>query len=262
MPYTRSGRVRIYWEEEGQGDPLLMIMGLGFSLAMWQNLRPVMARHFRCILYDNRGVGNSHIPLRPFSMAAMAIDAGAVLDAAGVDSAHLIGMSMGGMIGQEFTLMHPGRVRKLVLGCTHCGGPHSVRADPEVYRALSPFTFVSRERRIAAIVPFIYDASTPRDRIERDLVVVRRQRPHILGYLGQLAAVVAWRSYERLPLIQHSTLVIHGESDRLIPVANAQVLASRIPNSKLVILPAASHIFPTDQPERTRDALCQFLMSP
>jgi 3-oxoadipate enol-lactonase len=262
MPYTRNRRVRIYWEEEGRGDPLLMIMGLGFSLAMWQNLRPMMARHFRCLLYDNRGVGDSQIPLRPFSIATMANDAGAVLDAAGVDSAHVLGLSMGGMIAQELTLMHPHRVRKLVLGCTHCGGPQSVRADPEVYRALSPLTLLSRERRIAAIVPFIYDASTPRDRIERDLAVVRRNPPHILGYLSQLAAIVAWRSYERLPLITNSTLIIHGESDRLIPVANANILASRVPNSKLVVLPAASHIFPSDQPERTYDTLCQFLISP
>lgn len=259
MPYTRSGRVRIYWEEEGRGDPLLMIMGLGFSLAMWQSLRPVMARRFRCIVYDNRGVGKSQLPLRPFTIAAMAQDAAAVLDAAGAEAAHVLGLSMGGMIAQEFALAHPARVRKLVLGCTHCGGPQSVRADPEVYRALSPLTFVSRERRISAIVPFIYDASTPRDRIERDLAVVRQHPPHILGYLAQLGAIVAWRSYERLPRITQPTLIIHGENDRLIPAANAHVLASRLPNRKLVLLARASHIFPTDQPEQTQEALTEFL---
>jgi 3-oxoadipate enol-lactonase len=259
MPYAHSLGARIYWEEEGRGDPLLMIMGLGFSMAMWQNLRPMMARQFRCILCDNRGVGKSPATLRPLSMAAMARDARAVLDAAGIDAAHVLGLSMGGMIAQEFALVYPARVKKLVLGCTNCGGRESVRADPEVYRALSPLNFVSRERRLAAIVPFIYDASTPRDRIERDLAVVRRHPPHILGYLGQLGAIVAWRSYDRLPRLQNRTLVIHGQNDRLIPVANAHILAHRLPNCTLEVLPQAGHIFPSDQPERTYRCLMEFL---
>jgi 3-oxoadipate enol-lactonase len=259
MPYARSSGARIYWEQEGQGDPLLMIMGLGFSMAMWQNLRPMLARQFCCILCDNRGVGKSQLPLLPLSMAAMARDACAVLDAAGIESANVLGLSMGGMIAQEIALTCPARVRKLVLGCTNCGGRESMRADPEVYRALSPVNFVSRERRLAAIVPFIYDASTPRDRIERDLAVVRRHPPHILGYLAQLGAIVAWRSYHRLPQLQNQTLVIHGENDRLIPVVNAHILASRLPNCTLEILPQAGHIFPSDQPERTYRCLMEFL---
>lgn len=260
MPYTHNGRVRIHWQEEGQGDPLLMIMGLGMPLNMWQTLRPMMARHFRCIVFDNRGAGESH-SLLPYSIPKMADDAAAVLDAAGVESSHVLGLSMGGMIAQEFALRHPGRVRKLVLGCTQCGGSETVRADPEVYRALSPFRLESRARRIAHIVPYLYDPSTPRDRIDRDLAVVRRHPPHIWGYLGQLGAIVAWRSFDRLPLIHHPTLVIHGETDRLIPAGNAHVLASQLPNCTLVILPQAGHLFPSDQPERTYDELCRFLRS-
>jgi pimeloyl-ACP methyl ester carboxylesterase len=236
-----------------------MIMGLGFSMAMWRELRPVMARHFRTILLDNRGVGGSDIPLRPFSMASMAYDAASVLDAAGASYAHVLGLSMGGMIAQELAIRHPDRVRKLVLACTFCGGKHSIRADPQVLRVLSPRPFVSREARMEQLVPFIYDVHTPRERIDADLDVVRHNLPRLFGYLGQIYAITTWDSYDRLPQVKSRTLVIHGVTDRLVPVDNARILATRIPNAKLVLLPDASHIFPTDQPEMTRKELLSFL---
>ena len=110
-------------------------------------------------------------------------------------------------------------------------------------------------------MPFIYDSHTPRERIDRDLDVVRRNPPHILGYAFQLGAIVAWRSYERLPQIRQRTLVIHGETDRLVPPSNGHLIAARISDCQLVILPQASHIFPTDQPELTLRHLMDFLSS-
>jgi pimeloyl-ACP methyl ester carboxylesterase len=236
-----------------------MIMGLGFPLAMWRDLRPCMARRFRTIVYDNRGVGKSSVPLPPYSMAAMARDAVCVLDAAEVASAHIFGVSMGGMIAQEVALSFPNRVRKLVLGCTNCGGRRAVRAAREVRKALAPRLFVPREQRIAAVLPFIYDPHTPRDRIEQDLEVLGRNPTRRLGFIAQLLGIMSWQAYDRLPRITAPTLVIHGETDRLVPVENARILADRIPGAKLVILPQASHIFPTDQPERSRQELLDFL---
>lgn len=259
MPYTSNKRVRIYWEEGGSGDPLLMIMGLGFSMVMWRDLRQVLSGRFRVILLDNRGVGRSGVPLVPFPMASMAQDAACVMDAAGVRSAHVLGMSMGGMIAQELALNFPDRVRKLVLGCTSCGGPNSIRADPQVLRVLSPRPFASRKARMEKLVPFIYDPQTPRERIEADLEVVRRNMPPLLGYLGQLYAIMTWDAYDRIPMIKSPTLVIHGLTDQLVPAGNAGILASRIPDAKLVLLPNASHIFPTDQPELSRKELLGFL---
>ena len=113
MPYAYNHSVRLYWEEEGTGEPLLMIMGLGFGLAMWRDLRPYLAQHFRVIVFDNRGVGRSSMPARFWPLRAMAADAAAVLNAAGASSAHVLGMSLGGMIAQELTLMYPERVRRL-----------------------------------------------------------------------------------------------------------------------------------------------------
>lgn len=259
MPWATSTGVRIYWEEEGTGDPLLMIMGLSFSLAMWGELRPFLSRHFRTILFDNRCVGKSDAPLRPFTIAAMSEDAVSVMEAAGVRSADVVGISMGGMIAQELTLRFPQRVTRLVLGCTHAGGPRAVRADPRVLSALAS-PLMSRETKLAAMVPFLYHRNTPADRIAGDLKLIRDNAPHARGYLQQLAAIVLWSSWRRLPRISVPTLVIHGDSDLLVPPENAAILSARIPGARLSILPEAGHVFPTDQPELTHKELLGFLL--
>jgi len=236
-----------------------MIMGLGFTLAMWRDLRPLMSQRFRTIVFDNRGVGKSDILLRPFSISMMMRDAACVLDAAGVSSTHVIGFSMGGMIAQELALSFPDRVRKLVLGCTMCGGRHAVNPDLKVRATLARLMFMSRQRGMAALLPFLYDEHTPRARIEQDLEVLRRNATLRLGVVEQLLAILSWRSYDRLPQIKSPTLVIHGANDQLVPPENARILADRIPDAKLVILANASHIFPSDQPELAHRELLNFL---
>ena len=150
MPYAFNNGVRLYWEHEGEGDPLLMIMGLGFPLAMWRDLRSCMARQFRTIVFDNRGVGKSDVWLRPFSIPAMARDAICVMDAAGVRSAHVLGLSMGGMIAQELALLFPNRVQRLVLGCKACKRNSCVREASQRLLGCSrslPTTLRSAEHR-------------------------------------------------------------------------------------------------------------------
>lgn len=235
-----------------------MIMGLSFSMAMWGDIRGVLARWFRTILLDNRGTGRSDVPRRRSSIAHMAEDALRVLDAAGVQRADVIGVSMGGMIAQELTLQHPERVRKLILGCTHCGGFKAVLPDPGALYALT-FPFMTRAARLRAVLPLIYDPHTPKERIEADLKHLKGNLPSVLGYVQQFAAIVPWHSYDRLTRIHAPTLVVHGETDRLVPPANAPILANRIAGAKLKMIPHASHMFHTDQPEITRDMLIAFL---
>ena len=126
VPYTTSSATRIFWDESGQGDPLL-IMGLGYTHEMWHRTRPLLSQHYRTIAFDNRGVGQSDVPAGSYSIAQMAADAAAVLDAAQIQRAHVFGISMGGMIAQEFALAYPHRVRSLILGCTACGGRNAIR---------------------------------------------------------------------------------------------------------------------------------------
>ncbi len=247
MPFVENQGAKIYWDEQGEGEPLLLIMGLSYPSYMWHRTRPILAQQYRTIAFDNRGVGQSDAPPGVYSIALMASDAAAVLDAARVTSAHVFGVSMGGMIAQEFALRYPQRVRSLILGCTNAGGPHSVRAKPEVLQLLTRQAMTPEESN-EAMIPFIYDAATPRERIDEDMAIRMKWYPTPQGYMGQLQGIIQWEAYSRIAQITAPTLIIHGESDQLIPVANAQLIAERIAGAKLALIPRASHIFETDQP--------------
>jgi pimeloyl-ACP methyl ester carboxylesterase len=260
VPYVTSNGAKLYWEERGTGDPILLIMGLGASLEAWDRTAPVLAARYRVILFDNRGVGRSEVPPGPYSLEVMADDAAAVLDAAGVEWAHVYGASMGGMIAQEFALRHPTRVRKLILGCTACGGREVVRAEPDVVAALNARAKMPREEAMWMMAPHIYDASTPRERIEEDFRSRLSANGSNEGYAAQYQAIVGWKgSHARLGSLQMPTLVIHGETDRLVPPDNGRIIARAIPGSKLLMLPRASHIYMTDQSEAASAAIMSFL---
>jgi pimeloyl-ACP methyl ester carboxylesterase len=260
MAFLQNQGARIYWDEQGSGDPILLIMGLGYPSYLWHRTRPTLKERYRTIALDNRGSGQSDAPPGPYSIALMASDAAAALDAAGVERAHVFGLSMGGMIAQEFALQYPGRVRKLVLGCTACGGPKVVRAEAEVNQVLMMRGSMTVEEGIEAAVPFIYDAGTPRARIDEDLAIRRRTYPKAEAYAAQLNGILAWESYSRLGQIKAPTLVIHGETDRLVPAGNGKLIAESMVGSKLVLLPHASHIYMTDQPEASHKAVMDFLL--
>src|SRR5579862_8120319 len=173
MPYIENQGAKIYWDEQGAGEPVLLIMGLAYPSDMWYRTRPILAKKYRTIVIDNRGVARSDMPPGPYPIALMAADALAVLDAAGIDSAHVFGISMGGMIAQELTLAHPERVRSLILGCTAAGGPTAVRAEQEVTDVIMARGGISAEDAAQASVPFIYDAATPRAWIDEDIAIRR-----------------------------------------------------------------------------------------
>jgi pimeloyl-ACP methyl ester carboxylesterase len=258
VSFVENQGAKIYWDEQGSGEPLLLIMGLSYPSYMWHRSRAVLAQRLRTIALDNRGVGQSDAPPGVYSIAMMASDAAAVLDAAGVESAHVFGVSMGGMIAQEFALQYPERVRSLILGCTTAGGPHAVRAEPAVLQALMRQDMTPEESN-EAIIPFIYDAATPRERIYEDMAIRMKWYPTPQGYAGQLQGIFGWEAYSRISQITAPTLVIHGETDRLIPPANARLITERIPGAKLALIPRAGHIFDSDQPGAAAHAIVEFL---
>lgn len=259
MPFVANQGANIYWDEEGQGEPVLLIMGLGYPSVAWYRTRPVLAKRFRTIALDNRGVGRSDRPPGPYPIALMASDAAAALSAAGVESAHVFGVSMGGMIAQEFALQYPQRVRSLILGCTACGGPEAIRAEPAAGEMIIARSKMTREEATKAAQPFIYDPHTPQERIDEDLKVREPWFPHPDAYMAQVQGIMAWESFSRLAQIRVPTLVIHGESDRLVPAGNGKLISEKISGAKLVLLPNASHIFSTDQTEASHKAVLEFL---
>lgn len=260
MAFLQNQGARIYWDEQGRGDPILLIMGLGYPSYLWHRTRPALRERYRTIALDNRGSGQSDAPTGPYPIALMASDAAAALDAAGVESAHVFGLSMGGMIAQEFALQYPARVRSLILGCTAAGGPNAVRAEKRVTDVLTG-PGMGFEAMTQAMRPYVYDSSTPLDRIEEDLAIRRQWFPRPEAYMAQIQGIFAWEAYSRLQKITAPTLVIHGETDQLVPAGNSELIAARISGSKLVMLPHASHIFTTDQPESSLKVIMDFLGS-
>jgi 3-oxoadipate enol-lactonase len=261
MPFVDNQGTKIYWDEQGTGAPILLIMGLGYGSRMWHRTRPILAEKYRTIALDNRGVGKSDIPPGPYSISAMASDAAAVLDGAEAGRAHIFGVSMGGMIAQEFALQFPERVQSLILGCTAAGGPTAHRADPAVLAALQSVGSLPPEQSTEAAVSFLYDANTPRSIIDEDIAKRLSSFPTKEGYQAQLHGIYGWESYSRLPQIKAPTLVIHGKVDRLVPVGNGELIAARISGAKLVLLEHAGHLFSSDQTEAAHKAIVEFLSS-
>ena len=258
MPFVEHQGARLYWDERGAGEPLLLIMGLGYTSDMWYRALPMLEDRFRVLYFDNRGVGRSSVPAGPYPIPLLAADAAAVLRAAGVLSAHVFGISMGGMIAQEFALQYPDQVRKLALGCTTCGYLYAVPASAEVQGKTRLRAGMTPEDGSWFMVPHIYAKATPRERIAEDIAIRVRTFPTAQGYLAQLAGIFAWDARDRISAIRAETLIIHGVEDELVPPANAPEIQRRIPGSKLVMLEDASHIFFTDQPERTSAVLREF----
>jgi len=262
MPDALNAGTRIYWEAHGQGEPVLLIMGLGATMALWHRVTPILSDKYRTILLDNRGAGRSDAPPGPYSITQMADDALAVLDAAGAPKAHVFGASMGGMIAQELALNHPERVRSLILGCTAVGGNAAVLADREVGVALASRVTLPPHQAARVMVPYTYDASTPRERVEEDVAIRERTAISNDAFNAQYQAIRSWPgTLDRLGALAMPVLVIHGETDRLVPPENGRILARAIPHSKLVMIPHASHIFFTDQPEAPQAAILSFLSS-
>jgi 3-oxoadipate enol-lactonase len=260
VAFVENQGAKIYWDEQGQGAPILLIMGLGYPSGLWHRTRPVLAQKYRTVALDNRGVGLTDMPAGPYSIATMASDAAAVQDAAGVFDAHVFGVSMGGMIAQEFALQYPARTRSLILGCTSPGGPSAVRAESKVADILMVRGMTLQQAR-EAILPYIYDAATPQEKIEEDLSLRTRWLPSMEGYMAQLQGILAWEAYSRIAQITAPTLVIHGKSDALVPPGNGKLIAERIPGARLVLLEHASHLFLTDQTQAAHKEILEFLWS-
>ena len=245
----------LYWESEGRGEPVLLIMGLGMAATAWWRTVPVLARRLRVIMFDNRGCGRSDRTRGPYTIQQLAEDAAGVLDAAKEESAHVYGISLGAMIAQEFVLRYPHRVRSLVLGASTPGGRRHELPAEATLSFLRRRSSMPTEEAIWASVPYLYGTTTRErhaDRIGEDLAQRLRFPVDPAGYQAQLSAAWAHYAGDRLGAVQARTLVVHGSDDRMVPVSNGRLLADAIPGAHLEIFEGAGHIYPTDAPEADR----------
>jgi 3-oxoadipate enol-lactonase len=255
MPMVKVGNIRMYYEIHGSGEPLVMINGAAVTTEIYTELIPIYSPEYRLVLFDNRGAGRSDAPDIPYTMEMMAGDVAGLLDAIDVNTAHVFGASLGGGIAQLFTLFYPERVRSLVLSVTHCGGLHMVAPDAEIAKILSSPAMANPEERAEIMMRLCVtpEFATKNPGIIRRMKAERlKQYASSQGIRRQQQVSCATDIYERLPEIEAPTLIIHGDADRLVPVENARIMASRIPNAELVIFPGAGHILieAGDEPNR------------
>ncbi len=257
---------RIHYEVRGQGEPLALIFGYAGSSRGWgEPFLNLLEARFKTIVIDNRGTGESDKPEKPFSLADIAADAVSVLDHAKIDRAHVMGISMGGMVAQEFALNHPTRLRGLVLGCTLCGLSHSVAGDPEALAALqvNPGAPLAPqvERLLAACCskPFLSSAKGQAVLKERVAEVMNYAITPLHTYQLHWGAIGGFDTFDRLPQIKAPTLVITGTSDLLVPDANSDIIKDRIPGARIYKISGAGHVFFWEAPEATAGMVTQFL---
>src|SRR3954452_208227 len=264
-PSTASGtarpdlHTRLYWESTGEGEPVLLVMGLGLSGRAWWRTVETLSRDFRVITFDNRGVGRSRGLTAAYTTEALADDAVAVLDALEIARANVYGLSLGGMVAQQLALRHPRRVSSLVgrarsapRAATTQGGRRAKTADEEVMSFFYSRDQRPREEAAWASVAYNYGRRCRErhaDRIAEDICRRLANTFDEEAYKAQLMAAALHNCTSRLHRIKVPTLVVHGSDDRVVPVDNARLIASRLPDGRLHLLEGTGHLYTTEAPE-------------
>lgn len=250
--------VPIAWEESGEGPPLLLVIGLGYGRWGWEPIVPLLAADFRVITFDNRGIGESGHPEGPYTAALMARDCRSVLDAAGVERAHVAGSSLGGMIAQELAIESPEYVERLVLMSTTPGGPNSHPMPTVTTELLAEMDRLAPEEALRRLVENALSPDAPEEAVER-IMHHRLDKPQSPeGWQAQAAAGFGYDGSGRASEIAAPTLIVHGESDNVVDSRNAGVLHDLIPNSKVELV-SGGHLFFWEDPQSAAELITSFL---
>ena len=252
----------MYYLEVGAGEPLLLIMGFGGDHTAWALQMTAFAAGYRVIAFDNRGVGRTDAPDHPYTTRMMARDALGLMDALGIDQAHVLGVSMGGMIAQELALERPERVRSLHLGCTLARPDAYLLALNAAWRDMR--IGLGREATLRTLGLWLFAPTTYAER--PDLVETLLQNalanPYpqsVCGFLRQGEAVASHDALERLPDIRCPTLVSVAEDDILVPLRFSREIAARIPGAELRVIASAGHVYFLEQPDVFNELCLEFL---
>lgn len=261
MPHASVAGHDLHYERHGEGEPLLLLQGLSGNHLHWGE--PFLSRldGLEAIAFDHRGMGHSAVVDGPFSIADLADDAVALLDALELDRVHVMGISMGGMVAQEIVLRHPDRVRALVLGCTYAGGEGSALTDRAIVAELTQL-FMAGKVGEAMSTGWGYNVSpdfvAQHPEAFAHIKAIAKELPGRLDVmLAQVQAIGSHDTSERLEDIRAPTLVIHGSADQILPVANGRAIAARVPGARLEIFDGVGHLFWWERPERSAELVLE-----
>lgn len=265
MPKVQANGIKLYYGTRGEGKPLVLISGLGYPMWQWHKMVPYLAEYFQVITFDNRGVGQSDKPAGPYTAQMLAMDTVGLMDALGVEKAIIAGHSMGGFIAQAIAIDYPQRLEKLILCSTNFGGPHHVPVTPEAMKVLTDVTSdaLTRFRNGLVVSTAPGWAEKNREMIE-EWVKWRVANPiepapyqaQLAIGLGLLPEAAAFEN--KLSNISVPTLILFGAHDKVVPAANADLLAKQLPVSQICILPDAGHFFPIEVPEAASRVIIEF----
>ncbi len=262
MPKVKVGDINMYYEIHGEGEPLVLIPGMGANVERAFMDIPVFSRVYKVVAFDPRGAGRTDAPAIPYTIKMMADDLAGLLDVINIESAHIHGSSMGGMIAQELALHYADRVRSLILACTGFGWVHGVPANEPLQSVVKRMQSLPMEERIMERLRLNMSQEFIDNNPELIQRLVTKMMEHPAspqGQMGQMQADMSFDTYDRLPQIKAPTLVIHGEADRMIPVENARILASRIPGAELVTFKNMGHLFGFEAFEEVKPIILDFL---
>ena len=255
----------MYYEVHGKGEPLVLIQGFGGGHQGWFFQVPAFRKHFLVVTFDNRGIGKTGRSKEPLNIKTMADDVIGLMDYLAVDKAHILGLSLGGMVAQEIAITYPHRVRKLVLGSTFATRRMS-NVNPESPRASDvqegPSNAAMQNLGFDKLMKFMISSAFNRAlyRIFFTLILrIQRRSIDIEGYFEQMHAVRGHSTADRLRLIHTPTLVITGTGDRLVPSHDSDVIARSIPNANLVKVDGGSHAFFIEMRGRFNEEVLAFL---
>ena len=256
MAQVDIGARELHVVDRGSGEPLLLIHGLAATHGIWGEpfLAGLADGGLRPITYDQRGVGHSGPAHEPFTIADLADDAVALIAALGHERVHVLGAAMGGMVAQELAIRHPLVVASLTLGCTYSGGPGSAITDRAV---IGRYLDAIRSGDVELAVRTGFEINMSAAAGERE-GAYRRYRTLAFaapaprsGIVAQARATAPHDTRARLGDIRAPTLVVHGDRDLMLDVANARQIAALIPGARLEILEGVGHVFWMEQPERS-----------
>ena len=245
MPYAKVNEINMYYEIHDEGEPYILISGMGGNVEGERQGIPYYAPEYQKIVFDKRGAGKTDKPDIPYSIEMMADDLSGLMDYIGIESAHIRGTSNGGMIALNFILKYPKRVRSLTLACTTCTGKQG--GSPKLREIFSSFMQGNYTQKEMLIELATISVTDKYKEANPEFVNI------IINSIGNDSSTDhVWRRYieaqaehdvcDRLHEIQVPTLIVSGDSDEVIPVKNAKLMASKIPNSELVIFKDTGHM--------------------
>ena len=261
MPFAEANGLRLFYEDQGAGDPLLLIMGLATDHTGWMLQTPAFAERYRTIVFDNRDVGQSAYADGPYEIADMADDALALADELGLDTFHVLGVSMGGAIAQELALRAPERVRTLQLAVTWAGsgryGAEKARLWASEVRARPREDFLDSLLLLNLSEAFYENADAVA--YARQLMLANPHPQDPEAFVRQSEASGRHDTRDRVSQLEMPVHVISAEHDILLPAWKQKELADAVPGARLTVIPGAPHGANIERAQEFNDAVLGFL---